>query len=66
MNDGIAAQVIPAHQVVNFDLVAFGNAPQRIAALDRMLDRAAFSSRSRRGGAVEQRKGFAGTQFAWI
>ena len=28
LDDGIAAQVIPAHQVIDLDLVAFGNAPQ--------------------------------------
>ena len=28
LDDGIAAEVVPAHQVVDLDLVAFGNTPQ--------------------------------------
>lgn len=66
LDDGITAQVIPAHQVVNLDLVAFGNAPQRIAAPDCVLERAAFSSRCGRGGAVEQCKSLAYTQLVWV
>lgn len=66
LNDSIPAEIIPAHQVIDFDFVVFSNAPQGVTTSNGVLDGSASRSGNGRGGAVEQGQALANTQFVRI
>ena len=66
LNDSIPAEIIPAHQVIDFDFVVLGNAPQGVATSNGVLDGSASRSGNDRSGAVKQSQVLADAQFVRV